>query len=272
MGGSSMRGQGGRKPVSAAPAKLMPVRPVSRDFDSLRPGFAARLDAAAEALGLALSPEQSARLLDYLALLSRWNSAYNLTAVRDPAEQLVLHLFDCLAVVPPLAVRLAEGDTVADIGSGGGLPGVVLAICLPRVTVHTVDAVGKKAAFVTQVKGALGLGNLHAHHSRCETLVPGRDLAPARIVVSRAFASLLDFTSLTAGLLAADGVWAAMKGIDPRDELTELASAPVRHLSTERLQVPELDAERHLLWLARAGAGVGSGGPSGGGHAGGQGA
>ncbi|WP_085317293.1 16S rRNA (guanine(527)-N(7))-methyltransferase RsmG [Derxia lacustris] len=225
------------------------AKPRSADFDSLRPDFERRLDAAALALGLTLAPAQVAALLDYLALLSRWNGAYNLTAVRDPAEQLVLHLFDCLAVVPPLAARLADGDTVVDVGSGGGLPGVVLAICLPRVVVHTVDAVGKKAAFVTQAKGALGLANLHAHHARVEALLPGRDLAPARVVVSRAFASLLDFVSLTAALLGPQGEWAAMKGIDPQAELAELP-AGLRHLGTQRLEVPELTAERHLVWLA----------------------
>jgi len=239
-----------RKPVPVVAAKPpAPRKPVPPSFESLRPGFELRLQAAASALKIELGGAQSAALLDYLALLSHWNRAYNLTAVRDPAEQLVVHLFDCLAVVPLLAARLADGDTVVDVGSGGGLPGVVLAVCLPGVRVHTVDAVGKKAAFVTQVKGALGLSNLQAHHARVEDLQPGRDLAPARVIVSRAFASLLDFVTLTGALLGPRGEWAAMKGVDPRDEIAALP-AGLRHVATERLTVPELDADRHLIWLA----------------------
>jgi len=210
--------------------------------------FAEPLARATATLGLTLTPAQQQSLLDYLALLGKWNAAYNLTAVRDPREQLVVHLFDCLAILPAMQRWLHPGAVVADIGSGGGLPGVVIAICHPEVEVHTVDAVGKKAAFVTQVRAALGLTNLHAHHARVETLASGRDLPGADLIVSRAFASLADFIGLTAHLRAPAGRWLAMKGVLPADELAALPPG-VKLEEAIALQVPELDAQRHLLVL-----------------------
>jgi 16S rRNA (guanine527-N7)-methyltransferase len=210
--------------------------------------FSEPLAHAVATLGLALTSVQQQRLLDYLALLGKWNAAYNLTAVRDPREQLVVHLFDCLAILPAMRRWLHPGAVVADIGSGGGLPGVVIAISHPEVEVHTVDAVGKKAAFVTQVRAALGLTNLHAHHARAETLASGRDLPSADLIVSRAFASLADFIGLTAHLRAPTGRWLAMKGVLPVEELAALPPG-VKLEESIALQVPELEAQRHLLVL-----------------------
>ena len=215
-------------------------------------GAARRLDEALAELGLVLDSHQRGQLLAHLALLAKWNTVYNLTAVRDPAQMLTQHLFDCLAVVPVLRdpIRagrdhLADGAVVLDVGSGGGLPGVVLAICAPGVQVHCVDAVAKKAAFVRQVRAELGLANLDSHHARVEEL---RTLPPVTLAISRAFASLADFVRLTRELLAPDGVWAAMKGAMPDDELRELP-AGVDLLAAITLGVPQLDARRHLLLL-----------------------
>jgi 16S rRNA (guanine527-N7)-methyltransferase len=202
-----------------------------------------RIAAIASALSLALSGDQSAALASYLELLQRWNATYNLTAVRDPAAMLTQHLADCLAVAGPIRARCSAGR-VLDVGSGGGLPGVVLAIMVPTLDVTCVDAVGKKAAFVRQVASALALPNLHAEHARVETL----RLAPFDLITSRAFATLADFTALTRPLLAAGGCWAAMKGKHPTDEIGALPPA-VSVFHVEPLQVPGLDAERCLVWM-----------------------
>lgn len=215
---------------------------------------ASALGQAAAELGLTLGSMQFAQLLDYCALLRKWNAVYNLTAVRDPAAMLVQHLFDCLAIIPQLRQppdRLADDAVVLDVGSGAGLPGAVLAICRPQVQVHCVDTVGKKAAFLTQVRAELGLANLHAHHARVEQLQAPRDLPPATLIVSRAFSSLAQFVALTAHLRAPQGVWAAMKGQWPQQELAALPPT-VRQGATFTLRVPRLDAQRHLLLLESA--------------------
>ncbi len=193
---------------------------------------------------LALSAEQARQLLVFLALLQRWNATYNLTAVRNPKAMLVQHLLDCLAVLPPLLRQLPMGGRVLDVGSGGGLPGVVLAIMAPQFDVTCVDTVGKKAAFVRQVAGALHLPNLHAVHARVEQM----SAEPFALITSRAFASLADFVSLTRSHLAERGVWMAMKGQTPADEMAELP-ADVAVFHVEQLQVPGLDAQRCLVWL-----------------------
>ena len=182
-------------------------------------------------------------LESFLRLLSRWNATYNLTAVRDPAAMRVQHLADCMAVVPPLARHAAQGRLL-DVGSGGGLPGVVIAALLPGWDVTCVDAVGKKAAFVRQVAGDLGLKNLHAAHSRVEAL----KATPFDVITSRAFATLADFVSHSRALLAPGGVWLAMKGQRPDSEITALPST-VYVFHVEQLQVPELDAKRCLVWM-----------------------
>lgn len=200
--------------------------------------------AACAGLGLAPTPTQSDQLAAFLGLLHRWNATYNLTAVREPEAMLTQHVADCLAVLGPLHARCARGR-VLDVGSGGGLPGVVLAVMAPELDVTCVDAVGKKAAFVRQAAGALKLPNLHAAHARVETL----KAAPFDLITSRAFASLADFTRLTHHLLVPDsGLWLAMKGRRPDDEIAALPpTVDVFHV--EPLAVPGLDAERCLVWM-----------------------
>lgn len=197
-------------------------------------------------LALDLADTQLDTLLTYLALLQRWNATYNLTAVRDPAQMLTQHLADCLAVIGPLRRHLGNGQPqrVLDVGSGGGLPGVVIAALNPGVHVTCVDTVGKKAAFVRQAAGELGLKNLFAEHARVEQL----KAAPFDVVVSRAFASLADFTRLTRQHLAPQGVWMAMKGKSPDDEMVQLP-ADVAVFHVEHLTVPGLPAERCLVWM-----------------------
>jgi 16S rRNA (guanine527-N7)-methyltransferase len=181
----------------------------------------------------------------YLDLLQRWNATYNLTAVRERSAMLSHHLADCLAVITPLRRHRAQGRLL-DVGSGGGLPGVVIAALLPQTDVTCVDAVGKKMAFVRQVAGALQLPNLHAVHARVEDLrIPAFD-----VITSRAFATLELFVRLTEQHLGADGVWLAMKGRTPDDEIASLpASVEVFHV--EQLVVPNLDAQRCLVWMRR---------------------
>ena len=183
----------------------------------------------------------------YLALLAKWNAAYNLTAVRDPAQMRTQHLADCRAVVEPLCRQMGgQGRAVRilDVGSGGGLPGVVLALADPGWEVTCVDSVGKKAAFVRQVAAELGLPNLHAMHGRVEALKAPR----FDVITSRAFASLSDFVRLTRQLLAPDGVWMAMKGKRPDGEIAALPT-DVAVFHVEPLTVPGLDAERCLVWM-----------------------
>ena len=198
------------------------------------------------ALGLPISPAQRHGLVAYLDLLARWNATYNLTAVRERDAVWAQHIADCLAVLPALDAQLARSPAtrVLDVGSGGGLPGVVLALMRPALDVTCVDTVGKKAAFVRQVAGALALPKLHAAHSRVEALrAPAFDL-----VTSRAFASLADFVSLTRGLLAPSGRWMAMKGKHPADEIAALPP-DVSVFHVEQITVPGLDAERCLVWM-----------------------
>lgn len=202
-------------------------------------------DGAAE-LGLDLSEVQGQQLLAYLGLLQKWNKVYNLTAVRDPAEMLTHHLLDSLAAIPPL--RRHAGDAalrLLDVGSGGGLPGVVIAICCPQLQVDCVDTVAKKAAFIQQAAAQLKLPNLRGVHARVENLT-----GPYDVICSRAFASLHDFVAWSGGALAADGVWLAMKGKRPDDEMAALPPrAQVFHV--EQLTVPGLAAERCIVWMRR---------------------
>ena len=231
-----------------------------------------------EALGLALDGARQAQLLAYLDLMAKWTKVYNLTAVRDGREMLTHHLLDSLAVVLPLRRALAdlekaslrsgprsvelaartqigkasaqiepigEGDAfrLLDVGAGAGLPGVVIAITCPEVSVTCVDTVAKKAAFVQQVAASLKLPNLKGLHARVETLTE-----PYDVVCSRAFASLKDFTMWSRAALAPHGIWLAMKGKHPEAELTELP-AGVHVFHVEPLNVPGLDAERCIVWM-----------------------
>ncbi len=202
------------------------------------------LRAGSRSLGLSLSDATQRQLLAYMALIQKWTRVYNLTAVRDPQEMLTHHLLDSLSALPPLLRHTAgQPMRLLDVGSGGGLPGVVLAICQPEIQVTCVDTVGKKAAFIQQVAATLRLPNLRGLHARVETVQERYD-----VVCSRAFASLQDFTQWSAAALAEGGVWMAMKGKMPSDEVAQLSSG-IDVFHVEPLTVPGLDAERFLLWM-----------------------
>ena len=226
----------------------------------MTPGFEAALRQGVQALGLSLNDAQIAQLLGYHGLIQKWNKVYNLTAIRDPAEMLTYHLLDSLAIIAPLRIRLAglvyEQDgandvacesylyRLLDVGSGAGLPGVVIAICCPEIHVTCVDAVAKKMAFVQQVATELKLPNLQSLHARVETLTQKYD-----IISSRAFATLLDFvTGSRAALKLKTGVWLAMKAKDTSLEVAQLP-ADVGVFHVEQLTVPGLDAERCIVWM-----------------------
>lgn len=201
------------------------------------------------ALGLSLGQEAQKQLLDYMALIQKWNKVYNLTALRDSQEILTHHLLDSLSAIGPLMQQTRSLDgafSFLDVGSGGGLPGVVIAICCPGVNVTCVDAVSKKAAFVQQVAASLKLGNLKGIHARVETLS-----GPFDVIGSRAFASLPDFVNWSSGALADGGVWMAMKGKLPEEEMSALPPmAQVFHV--EQLLVPGLNAERCMVWMKKS--------------------
>ncbi len=198
-------------------------------------------------LSLSLDDLQINRLLDYHELIQKWNKVYNLTAVRSPAEMLTHHLLDSLAIIAPLRSVLAphSPSRMLDVGSGAGLPGVVVAICCPDVGVDCVDAVAKKAAFIRQVSLSLGLPNLRGLHARVENLTE-----KYHVICSRAFASLSDFAVWSSVALEDGGVWLAMKGRYPSDEVAALpAGVSVFHV--EQLLVPGLGAERCIVWMKR---------------------
>jgi 16S rRNA (guanine527-N7)-methyltransferase len=201
------------------------------------------------ALGLSLGQEAQKQLLDYMALIQKWNKVYNLTALRDPQEILTHHLLDSLSAIGPLIQQTRSLDgafSFLDVGSGGGLPGVVIAICCPGVKVTCVDAVSKKAAFVQQVAASLKLGNLKGIHARVETLS-----GPFDVIGSRAFASLPDFVNWSSGALADGGVWMAMKGKLPEEEMSALPPM-VQVFHVEQLLVPGLNAERCMVWMKKS--------------------
>ncbi|MEO7885924.1 MAG: 16S rRNA (guanine(527)-N(7))-methyltransferase RsmG [Polaromonas sp.] len=206
------------------------------------------LRAGLKALQLDLGDAQVGQLLDYQDLIGKWTKVYNLTAVRDPAEMMTHHLLDSLAAVLPLQrylekTGLGQGVRLLDVGSGAGLPGVVIAICCPSVAVTCVDTVAKKAAFIKQAALALKLPNLSGLHARVETITHLFD-----VICSRAFASLVDFTNWSTGALVQQGAWMAMKGKHPADEIAALpAGVDVFHV--EQLQVPGLNAERCIVWM-----------------------
>jgi 16S rRNA (guanine527-N7)-methyltransferase len=206
------------------------------------------LRAGLKALQLDLGDAQVGQLLDYQDLIGKWTKVYNLTAVRDPAEMMTHHLLDSLAAVLPLRLYLekaglGQGARLLDVGSGAGLPGVVIAICCPNVAVTCVDTVAKKAAFIKQAALALKLPKLSGLHARVETIA-----TPFDVICSRAFASLADFTNWSVDALAPQGAWMAMKGKHPADEIAALpATAEVFHV--EQLQVPGLNAERCIVWM-----------------------
>lgn len=201
-------------------------------------------------LALDLNDTRIRQLLDYQDLIGKWTKVYNLTAVRDPAEMLTHHLLDSLAAIAPLNRHLQQagqqqGSTLLDAGSGAGLPGVVMAICCPAVAVTCVDTVAKKAAFIKQAALALKLPNLTGLHARVESIDK-----PFDVICSRAFASLQDFTQFSGSALADAGVWMALKGKHPVDEMAALPET-VKVFHVEQLQVPGLGAERCIVWMQK---------------------
>jgi len=203
---------------------------------------------AASQLPLNFSPEVLEQLLDYLALLHKWNAVYNLTAVRDPSHMLTLHLLDCMATVP----AFVNAQRLLDVGSGAGLPGVVIALWArqnaPTMQVHLIDTVHKKTAFLTQVKAELGLRNVIVHTGRVEQLEMNEK---CDVITSRAFAELSDFVRWSGHLLASGGELIALKGQAASEELERL---PAEWQITGRtaVNVPGLNAHRHLVHVTRA--------------------
>jgi 16S rRNA (guanine527-N7)-methyltransferase len=209
-----------------------------------RAALAQVLKSGVEALNLGLSVEQQEKLLDYLALLNKWNKVYNLTAVRDPMEMMTLHVLDSLAAVPAF-----EGArNVLDVGAGGGLPGVVLAIARPDMKVSMIDIVHKKTAFLNQVKAELELGNVTVYTKKVQDL---QVKTPYDVITSRAFADLSDFVNWSGHLLAEGGRFIALKGTAPAEERERLPD-PWKVNELQPLQVPGLDAQRHLVFIGRA--------------------
>lgn len=209
---------------------------------------AERLAGVAATLGLALSAEQARGIGAYVALLLQWNQTYNLTALRDRDAVWTHHIADCLAVLPALDRHCRVAQPVPrrllDVGSGGGLPGVLIALMRPELQVTCVDTVGKKAAFIRQAAGALGLPQLQAAHARVEQL----RAPPFELITARAFASLADLVRLTRPLLAPGGVWMALKGKVPADEIAALPP-DVSVFHVEPVVVPGLEAERCIVWM-----------------------
>jgi len=197
---------------------------------------------------MAVTDAQRQKLLDYVTLLGKWNAVYNLTAIRDPRQMLIQHILDSLAIIP-FITRRTEPQSALDVGSGGGLPGIVMAIVLPDWKVTLNDIVHKKTAFQSQAKLQLGLTNLSVVTGRVENLHPGVEVPGLfDVIVSRAFAELSDFVTLARHLVAGNGrIW-AMKGIRPDAEIARLP-ADTKVCCIERLRVPMLDAERHLIEL-----------------------
>ena len=202
--------------------------------------FSEQLAAGIAQMRLDISPAQQQKLLDYLALLQKWNKTYNLTALRDPAQMISHHLLDSLTILP----YLANAQSMIDVGSGGGMPAIPAAICRPDLRITMVDANSKKTTFLRQAIIELGLDNAAVSNSRVEDWRDNQ----ANIVTSRAFAELADFVRLTRHLLGENGHWAAMKGIYPQDELFRLPEN-VAAYQIDPVHVPTLNAERHIVLL-----------------------
>jgi 16S rRNA (guanine527-N7)-methyltransferase len=210
--------------------------------------LALRLRQGAAELGLVLAEPVLRRLLEFVALLARWNAVYNLTAIRDPRDMLVQHLLDALSIVPPLRRRLdLDRSTIADVGSGAGLPGLPLAIVHPGARVVSIEPVGKKTAFQRQACAELALTNVEVYTGRAESLTRAFDL-----VVCRAFASLADFADAAARLAGPTTLLVAMKGQRAGLDAEMAALPPDCSAEVEPLRVPFLDAERHLVLIRRA--------------------
>ncbi len=204
----------------------------------------ASLSAGVQEMGLALNEAQIDQMLAYLALLSKWNAVYNLTAIRDPQEMVKQHLLDSLSAAP----AFTEARNVLDVGAGGGLPGMMLAIAYPQTRISMIDTVSKKTAFLSQAKAELGLSNVTVFTGRVEQLEVTEKFD---VITSRAFSELCNFINWSGHLLAEGGQFIAMKGIAPAQEIERLP-AGWAVTGVQPLQVPGLNAERHLVFVRRA--------------------
>ena len=206
----------------------------------------AKLEGGLREMGVTIAPEQQQKLIDYVALIYKWNQVHNLTAVREPLDMMTLHILDSLSVLPYIDCK-----RLLDVGAGAGLPSIVLAICLPDLQVTAIDAVQKKVSFMRQAKAQLGLANFNVIHGRIEEQeVPSKDMAEKfDVIISRAFSEIGLFVKLTKHLLAADGKWLAMKGMIPQHEFDKSGLQPSE---IKVLKVAGLDAERHLIVLKQA--------------------
>ena len=213
-----------------------------KNFD--RAALSAVLGEGIAAMRLDVSPAQQDKLMNYLALMFKWNAVYNLTSLRDPMQMVTHHLLDSLAAVP----AFSDARNVLDVGSGGGLPGIVLAIVRPDMKVSMIDTVHKKTAFLTQVKAELGLVNVTVYTARVEQLQVSDKFD---VITSRAFADLSDFVNWSSHLLADGGRYIALKGVAPKDEQERLPEA-WKVDKVEPLDVPRLGAERHLIFIERS--------------------
>lgn len=203
----------------------------------------AKLQAGLSEMGLDVDAEKQKKLLDYVALIYKWNQVHNLTAVREPSDMVTLHLLDSLSVLPYMTSK-----NLLDVGAGAGLPSIPLAICLPELQVTAIDAVQKKVSFMRQAKAQLKLTNFNVVHSRIEDQTVA-DLNAGKgfeLIISRAFSEIALFIKLTQHLLAHDGVWLAMKGIIPEREFEKACIKPTE---IKVLKVAGLDAERHLILI-----------------------
>jgi len=203
----------------------------------------AKLESGLQEMAIALLSEQTQKLLDYVALIYKWNQVHNLTAVREPMEMVTLHILDSLSVLSHIKCK-----RLLDVGAGAGLPSIPLAICLPELQVTAIDAVQKKVSFMRQVKAELGLTNFTVIHGRIEEqAVPSKEM-PEKfdVIISRAFSEIALFIKLTKHLLVEDGVWLAMKGVVPEHEFKKSSVQPTE---IRPLKVAGLDAERHLVVL-----------------------
>jgi len=202
------------------------------------------LSAGVQEMGLALSEAQIDQMLAYLALLSKWNAVYNLTAIRDPQEMVKQHLLDSLSAAP----AFVDARNVLDVGAGGGLPGMMLAIAYPQTRISMIDTVSKKTAFLSQAKAELGLSNVTVFTGRVEQLEVTEKFD---VITSRAFSELCNFINWSGHLLAEGGQFIAMKGVAPAQEIERLP-AGWAVTGVQPLQVPGLNAERHLVFVRRA--------------------
>ncbi len=209
------------------------------DHDAL----AAVLEQGIKDMTLDVTPEQQTQLMGYLALMNKWNAVYNLTSLRDPQQMVTHHLLDSLAAVP----AFADAHNVLDVGAGGGLPGIVLAIVRPDMKVSMIDTVHKKTAFLNQVKAELKLTNVSVHTMKVQDLVVDDKFD---VITSRAFADLSDFVNWSGHLLAEGGKFIALKGVAPSEERERLPQ-DWKVVDLQPLWVPRLQAERHLVFIER---------------------